>query len=158
MPRKDFYGGWALSDTDQMATIHEIEESLNLNLDFDKLKKVASTGEAVLPVVLQDAENLEVLLVAYVNRQALQLSLTEKRVVLYSTSRREIWRKGDTSGDTLELCEVRVNCEQNSLLFLVKKQGQGSCHTKRADGTNRGSCYYRKVTTGAALAFIVGSQ
>jgi phosphoribosyl-AMP cyclohydrolase len=71
----------------------------------------------------------------------------------WSTSRDELWVKGATSGDTLELVEVRVNCEQNSLLYLVKPLGQGACHTKGADGQARPSCYYRRIKDGR-LQFI----
>lgn len=138
-----------------MSTAHEIEESLTLTLDFDKLGSIGRRGFAVLPVVVQDAASLEVLLIAYVNAEALRLSLAEKRAVFFSTSRGEIWRKGETSGDWLDLEEVRVNCEQNSLLFLVHKRGIGSCHTKGADGKTRSNCYYRRVLKAPVdLAFI----
>ena len=128
-----------------MASLHEIEESTSNFLDFDKLIKVAQAGEAVMPVAVQDAESREMLLIAYVNREALRLSLRERRAIFYSTSRREIWRKGETSGDMLELVEVRVNCEQNSLLYLVRKAHSGVCHTKDATGRTRHTCYYRKI-------------
>ena len=60
----------------------------------------------------------------------------------------ELWVKGATSGDTLKLVEVRVNCEQNSLLYLVRPLGQGACHTKGVDGKARPSCYYRRLNDG----------
>ena len=128
-----------------MPTLHDIEESHDDYLDFEKLAQVAMSGERVLPVAVQDADTRDMLLIAYVNREALRLSLAENRAIFYSTSRREIWRKGETSGDVLTLVEVRVNCEQNSLLFLVRKSGQGVCHTKDSDGQNRPTCYYRKM-------------
>lgn len=137
-----------------MPTANEIEESSRLQLDFGKLKQVCQTGIDVLPVVVQDARSAEVLLIAYVNREALRLSLEEKRAVFYSTSRGEIWRKGETSGDVLALKEVRVNCEQNSLLFLVEKTGRGSCHTKDAQGKSRSNCYYRKLLGNESLILL----
>lgn len=137
-----------------MSTAHEIEESLTLKLDFGKLGDIGCKSFAVLPVVVQDATSLEVLLIAYVNAEALRLSLEEKRAVFFSTSRGEIWRKGETSGDGLDLAEVRVNCEQNSLLFLVYKRGVGSCHTKGADGKTRSNCYYRRVKPSDLLEFL----
>lgn len=130
----------------------EIEESRKLLLDFKKLKSVAMGGEDVLPAVIQDAASKEVLLIAYVNAEALRLSLAEKRAVFYSTSRGQIWRKGETSGDELALREIRVNCEQNSLLFLVTRKG-GACHTKDASGNTRQSCYYRRVLNESDLDF-----
>ncbi len=137
-----------------MAMSHDIEESVEDHLDFDKLAQVAATGERVLPVAVQDADTLEMLLIAYVNREALRLSLLESRAIFYSTSRRAIWRKGETSGDTLSLVEVRVNCEQNSLLFLVRKSGKGVCHTKDATGQTRHSCYYRKMQASGVMEML----
>lgn len=135
-------------------SVREIEESGKLQLDFDKIVGIGRAGHPVVPAVIQDADSGEVLLVAYVDREALHLSLAEKRAVFYSTSRGEIWRKGDTSGDTLALREIRVNCEQNSLLYLVTKSGSGSCHTRDKDGKTRGSCYYRRVKDKELLEFL----
>lgn len=135
-----------------MAT--DVEESDKLCLDFAKLRKIAQGPVDVLPVVVQDAASLEVLLIAYVNDEALKLSIREGRAIFYSTSRNEIWRKGDTSGDVLALKEIRVNCEQNSLLFLVDKAGHGACHTKNAAGKTRSNCYYRRLKDGALLEFL----
>jgi phosphoribosyl-AMP cyclohydrolase len=127
----------------------ELEEGMGLRLDFDKLGKVASTGQALLPVVVQDADSNEVLILAYANRVALEYSLEKRVAAFWSSSRNELWVKGVTSGDTLALVEVRVNCEQNSLLYRVRPQGQGSCHTKGPDGMARASCYYRRIVDGA---------
>lgn len=151
LARKDFYASGRLMDLGCM-TPSETEESTKLMLDFKKLKAIAMGAEDVLPAVIQDAESKEVLLIAYVNAEALRLSLAEKRAVFYSTSRGQIWRKGDTSGDTLALREIRVNCEQNSLLYLVTKTC-GACHTKDASGKTRQSCYYRRILSGSDLDF-----
>ena len=126
----------------------QLEEGSKLQLDFGKLAKVAQTGVPVLPVVVQDAETLEVLILAYANEQALRYSLEHGVAAFWSTSRNELWVKGATSGDTLELVEVRVNCEQNSLLYLVRPLGKGACHTVDADGQTRASCYYRRIRDG----------
>merc|ERR1711879_88323 len=64
---------------------------------------------------------------------------------LWSTSRKELWIKGKTSGDYLDLVEVRCNCEQNSLLYLVRPRRTGACHTKDSKGRTRRSCYYRRL-------------
>ena len=70
--------------------------------------------------------------------------------MLWSTSRRKLWVKGETSGDYLDLKEVRVNCEQNSLLFLCTPRRKGACHTKDpATGISRVACYYRRVSVNA---------
>lgn len=130
-----------------------IEEGQKLKLDFQKLSAIGKAGVAVLPAVIQDAQTLEVLLIAYVNQEALTASLAEKRAIFFSTSRQELWRKGDTSGDVLDLVEIRVNCEQNSLLYLVNKRiaGSGACHTKDGAGHARSNCYYRRLISGEDL-------
>jgi phosphoribosyl-AMP cyclohydrolase len=131
----------------------ELEEGTTAQLDFDKLRKVGRDGHQVVPVVLQEADSLEVLFVGYANKEAFDATLERKSAVLYSTSRNEMWHKGATSGDTLSLVDVRVNCEQNSLLYLVRRDGAGACHTKDADGVARSGCYYRSFTDGASLNF-----
>ncbi|HEX2483819.1 MAG TPA: phosphoribosyl-AMP cyclohydrolase, partial [Myxococcota bacterium] len=93
--------------------MQELEEGLEVRLDFGKLRAIGAAGADVVPVVLQDADSAEVLFVAYANELALRETLRTRRAVLWSTSRHELWRKGETSGDALELVEVRVNCEQN---------------------------------------------
>jgi phosphoribosyl-AMP cyclohydrolase len=125
-----------------------LEEGTELQLDFTKLQKVGESRQPVLPVVVQDADSKEVLVVAYANRQALEHSLKTGVATFWSTSRNELWIKGATSGDTLKLIDVRVNCEQNSLLYLVRMIGGGVCHTKDAEGHTRKTCYYRSLKDG----------
>ena len=131
--------------------MNSLEEGTELALDFGKLNGVAATGQAVVPVVLQNADSGEVLFVAYANREALDATLRTRSAVLWSTSRNELWHKGATSGDVLDLVEVRVNCEQNSLLYRVRPRG-GVCHTRDAGGATRPNCYYRRIV-GDALEF-----
>lgn len=130
------------------------EESLDLELDFTKIQRVAATGSEVVPVVLQHADTGEVLYLAYANAQALEVTLTERIAVLWSTSRNELWRKGATSGDVLDLVDVRVNCEQNSLLYRVVPRTGGVCHTRDAVGQARSGCFYRTVTSTTDLDFV----
>jgi len=135
----------------------EIEESCEFMLDFTKLKKIASCKEDVIPAVAQDADSGEVLIVGYVNRLALETALKEKMATFWSTSRNELWIKGKTSGDFLEIADILVNCEQNSIVYRVRLKGKGSCHTKNADGTPRKGCYYRRLVQkdgGLALEFL----
>lgn len=135
----------------------DIEEATQLALDFEKLHKVAATGQLVVPAVAQDARTGDVLIIGYVNEQALQESLAQGLAVFWSTSRNELWVKGRTSGDTLRLQEVRVNCEQNSVLYRVVPEGQGACHTKARDGSPRQTCFYRKLEPdGKTLSFVCG--
>ncbi|MCC5806764.1 MAG: hypothetical protein JJU00_10595 [Opitutales bacterium] len=133
----------------------ENEESARLDLDFRKLEAVAATGAGVLPVVVQDAESGDVLTLAYANETALRETLARGVAVFWSTSRNELWVKGATSGDFLKLVDVGVNCEQNSLLYRVRRTTGGACHTRGADGAARPTCYYRKVVSGNGdLGFI----
>ena len=160
--------------------MQELEEGTEPSLDFEKLRKVGSGAGSVLPVVLQHAESEAVLFVGYANQQALEETLARHEAVLWSTSRNELWHKGATSGDVLELVEVRVNCEQStprpllswkaplrcrnpprslldrtwcadSLLYLVRPVKGGVCHTKDGNGNTRLSCYYRTLKDDGTL-------
>lgn len=132
---------------------HELEEGTVLNLDFTKLKKVANCGEDIIPAVAQDHDTGEVLIVGYANELALNTAQKEKMATFWSTSRNELWIKGKTSGDYLEIIEICVNCEQNSILYLVRPKGKGACHTKDPNGKTRKSCYYRKISLEGNLEF-----
>jgi len=124
----------------------DLEEGTALALDWTKLEQVAAVG-GVVPCAVQDADSGEVILVAYVNQQALQVALQTRSAVFWSTSRNELWEKGKTSGETFDLLEVRVNCEQNSLLYRVRPRRGGICHTRNAAGAAR-NCYYRSLDFG----------
>lgn len=121
----------------------ELEEGLTLQLDFDKLAKAAQCP-GVLPVAVQNADTKEVILVAYINKVALDKTIATRTLVLWSTSRNELWEKGKTSGETFDVLEIRVNCEQNSLLMIVRPKRGGICHTKNKAGQPR-NCYYRRL-------------
>ena len=130
-----------------------IEEGSQLEIDFAKLSKIGMNGHMVIPVVVQDATSKEVLIVAYANDEAVAETFRLGEAVLYSTSRNELWHKGATSGDVLKVEEVRINCAQNSLLYLVTPKGQGACHTKDETGKSRSSCYYRTVENNTRLRY-----
>lgn len=132
----------------------ELEEGSELMLDFTKLRKVARGEADVVPAVAQDVVTGEVLIVGYVNGLALQTARDEGLATFWSTSRNELWIKGKTSGDYLEVVEIRVNCEQNSILYRVRLKGEGSCHTKDAGGKHRLGCYYRRITPEGKLEFV----
>ena len=132
----------------------ELEEGRTLELDFGKLSKVASCGESLVPAVVQHAETGDILIVGYANRLALDTALESGLVTFWSTSRNELWIKGKTSGDTLKIVDIRVNCEQNSILYRAIPENQGACHTKNPDGTSRSTCYYRKLEKDGSLSFV----
>jgi phosphoribosyl-AMP cyclohydrolase len=98
-----------------------------------------------MPVAVQNADTKEIILIAYVNEQALKESAATRKAVFWSTSRNELWEKGKTSGEVFDLLEIHVNCEQNSLLFLVRPRRGGICHTRNQRGEARSGCYYRKL-------------
>lgn len=122
----------------------ELEEGSALTLDFNKLEKAVGQSKGIIPVAVQHADTKELILVAYTNELAFRKSLADRSLVLWSTSRNELWEKGKTSGETFDLVEARVNCEQNSLLYLVRPRRGGICHTKNRAGQPR-NCYYRRI-------------
>src|SRR3972149_4017666 len=128
-----------------------IEDTDVLSLDFAKLAKIPPKA-AVPPCAVQDPDTGEVILVAYVNEAALRRAIETRSAVFWSTSRDELWEKGKTSGETFELVEVRVNCEQTSLLSRVRPRRSpstgsgrsGICHTQNKAGAPR-NCFYRRL-------------
>lgn len=137
-----------------------LEEGLKLELDFTKLKKATECGEDLLPAIAQDHETGEVLIVGYANSLALETAQREGMATFWSTSRNELWIKGKTSGDYLEIIEIRVNCEQNSILYCVRPKGKGACHTKDSSGNARSGCYYRRIQSSdtGELEFVAGKK
>lgn len=128
-----------------------IEKGSKLMLDFGKIEKAAFAAKRAMrggfiPVVVQDAISNEVLLIAYTNQEAFEYLLREGIAAFWSTSRDCLWVKGKTTGCFLKLREVRVNCEQNSLLYLVERTGKrGACHVLDEDGAYYRSCFYRRL-------------
>jgi phosphoribosyl-AMP cyclohydrolase len=121
----------------------DLEEGTKLRLNFGRFQSRGGTG--VMPVAVQDIVTGELLLIGHASQAALEQSLKTKTATFWSMSRNELWIKGATSGNTLELVEVRVNCEQNSLLYRVRLRKGGACHTKDSQGKFRLGCYYRRI-------------
>ena len=101
-----------------------------------------------------DAHTREPLMLAWMNRESLRMTLEKGEAVYWSRSRREIWHKGATSGQIQKIIEMRTDCDQDALVLLVEQAGGGACHT------GRNSCFYRAVTPGApaALHFLEGNR
>ena len=95
--------------------------------------------QGLIPAVIQDMHNNQVLMVAFMNEEALRLTRETGYIHLFSRSRNAIWRKGEQSGHTQEVNDIYVNCEENSLLVKVIQNGAGACHTGHR------SCYYRRL-------------
>lgn len=121
------------------------EYTSELLLDF------GPDGNKLLPVVTQDYTTKEVLILSFVNREAFEETRKSGYATYWSRSRNELWKKGLTSGDMLRVNEIRINCEQNSLLFLVTPEGKGACHAKNDEGNPFSSCYYRRITDSNTL-------
>jgi len=121
------------------------EYTTELLIDFGE------DGQNLLPVVTQDSNTKEVLILAFVNKAAFDETRRSGYATYWSRSRNELWKKGLTSGDMLKIDEIRINCEQNSLLFSVTPQGKGVCHAKKEDGMPYSSCYYRKINGNDSL-------
>lgn len=124
--------------------MNELEEGKNLQLDFSKLTKSVEKAPGIIPVAVQNIDTQEVILVAYVNEQALKTAISARTAVFWSTSRNELWEKGKTSGEVFDLLEIYVNCEQNSLLYRVRPRRGGICHTRNKKGQAR-NCFYRRL-------------
>jgi phosphoribosyl-AMP cyclohydrolase (EC 3.5.4.19) len=92
----------------------------------------------LVPAIAQDADSKDVLMLAYVSPEALDRTLETGRAHYYSRSRDELWEKGATSGHTQSVSEVRVDCDADTLLYLVAQEG-GACHTGRE------TCFYRTI-------------
>ncbi len=115
------------------------EHTLELMIDFGK------DENDIIPVITQHIETKEVLILSYVNKKAYDETVKSGYATYYSRSRKELWKKGATSGDYLKVHEIRINCMQNSLLFLVSTEGKGVCHAKKSDGLPYPTCYYRRI-------------
>lgn len=108
-------------------------------MSFSETLKYDATG--LIPAVIQDVDNNEVLMVGYMNAEAVERTLTTGRVTYWSRSRQKYWLKGETSGHFQHVVEVRADCDKDCLLIRVHQEGV-ACH----DGYR--SCFYRSVRDG----------
>jgi phosphoribosyl-ATP pyrophosphohydrolase/phosphoribosyl-AMP cyclohydrolase len=106
-----------------------------------KVEELAWSADGLLPVVIQDARDGAVLTVAHANREALERTLAERSTYLYSRSRRALWKKGETSGNTQQVVGVDYDCDADALLYRVIPSGP-ACHT----GTT--SCFSERLLAG----------
>ena len=103
----------------------------------EQLAQVSYNADGLVPAIVQDHATGQVLMMAWMNDETLRLSLTEGRTVFWSRSRKEVWRKGETSGEVQIIQSASYDCDGDTLLFSVDQQGAGACHTG-----NR-SCFFR---------------
>ena len=102
-----------------------------ISLDFEK-------GNGLIPVVIQDYESNEVLMLAYMSQECFNLTLKNNKTWFYSRSRNELWNKGATSGNFQEVKEIWADCDNDTLLIKVIQRG-GACHTGNK------SCFFRRI-------------
>ncbi|WP_020175839.1 phosphoribosyl-AMP cyclohydrolase [Methyloferula stellata] len=120
----------------------ELEEGDVLTPRFDK--------DGLVVCVTVDVKDNSILMLAYMNAEALKLTLETGTAHYWSRSRQSLWRKGDTSGQVQKVVEIRVDCDQDALLMSVEPGGDGgACHTGRR------SCFYRKIVAGDGGARLV---
>lgn len=114
------------------SSTEQIEEGRVFSPKFD--------SDGLIPAIVADAWSGEVLMFAYMDEEALARSIETGWAWFYSRSRKELWKKGETSSHTLRIFEIRVDCDQDVLLVKVEQEAKGACHTGRA------SCFYRALT------------
>ena len=108
----------------------------------DWLDEIKWDDQGLLPAIAQDHETGEVLMVAWMNREALRLTVEQQRVVYWSRSRRKLWFKGEESGHQQRLHEIRVDCDADVVLLQVEQVGGIACHTGRR------RCFFRVLRQG----------
>ena len=96
----------------------------------------------LVPAIAQDVETGEVLMLAYMNREAWQATLATGEATYWSRSRRELWIKGKTSGNIQKVHEIRIDCDSDAILLKVRQIGGAACHTGHR------SCFYRRLDDG----------
>lgn len=115
--------------------------------DLLGIDELTYDADGLIPAVIQDAENGEVLMVAYMNRESVARTLETGRTWFWSRSRQKYWMKGESSGHTQEVHRILYDCDADCLLVSVTQNGPGACHT------NERSCFYRQMyPTPASLA------
>jgi len=104
-----------------------------------KLPELKFDEKGLIPAVIQEIDTKEVLMVAYMDEEALKRTIESGYTHFWSRSRKTYWKKGETSGNVQEVKEIYYDCDSDTLLVMVKQHGQGACHTG-----NR-TCFYRKI-------------
>lgn len=102
-----------------------------LELKFDE--------HGLIPAIVQDAKDRKVLMMAYMNKEALEKTLSTGFTHFYSRSRKKIWKKGETSGHTQRVVRLSVDCDADTILIEVEQNGPGACHTGHR------SCFFRDI-------------
>jgi phosphoribosyl-AMP cyclohydrolase len=107
------------------------------------LNEIKWNEQGLIPVIAQDWQTGEVLMLAWMNKDALQLTIDEGRAIYWSRSRQAVWRKGEESGHVQRLKEMRIDCDADTLLLKVEQIGAIACHTGRR------RCFFQRLEQGA---------
>ena len=111
-------------------------------LHMSYLDDITWNSNGLVPAIAQDAATGRVLMVAWMNAEALQLSVDEQRAVYWSRSRKKLWRKGEESGHVQQIKELRLDCDSDVIVMQIEQLGGIACHTGRE------SCFYRVLENG----------
>ena len=106
------------------------------------LERVCWTQDGLVPALAQDVSSGRLMMMAWMNREALEATVDEGRAVYWSRSRQSLWRKGERSGHEQKVREIRLDCDNDAILLLVEQVGGIACHTGRA------SCFYQRLDRG----------
>jgi len=106
------------------------------------LDEVKYNEDGLVPAIAQDAETGKIMMFAWMNRESLQQTVEKNEVVYYSRSRQQLWHKGESSGHTQLLKEVRIDCDNDVILLMIEQVGGIACHTGRA------SCFFKRYADG----------
>jgi phosphoribosyl-AMP cyclohydrolase len=106
-------------------------------MELVSIQSLRFDANGLIPAIVQDADTNQVLMMAYMNAESLQLTLETNETYFWSRSRQELWHKGATSGNTQKVVELRLDCDADTLLIRVDPSGP-ACHTGEQ------SCFYRK--------------
>ena len=106
-----------------------------INIDFDKMAGLA-------PAIIQDDKTGEVLMLGFMNRQAWEVTLKTGKATFYSRTRNTLWTKGETSGNVQLVKEIRIDCDNDTILLKIEQVGGAACHTGYK------SCFFRKLENG----------
>jgi phosphoribosyl-AMP cyclohydrolase/phosphoribosyl-ATP pyrophosphohydrolase/phosphoribosyl-AMP cyclohydrolase len=106
-----------------------MSSGVRITVTAEQLDAIEFDAEGLVPAIAQDAATREVLMMAWMNAESLARTFDEGRMVYWSRSRQELWRKGDTSGDRQLVREAYYDCDGDTLLFVVDQEGAGACHT-----------------------------
>ena len=104
-----------------------------------RLDEIRFNADGLIPAITQDAASGRVLMLAWMNREALRLTAEKKQAVYWSRSRQKLWHKGEESGHTQQVLEIRFDCDEDVILLKVEQMGGIACHTGRE------SCFYRQL-------------